>query len=49
MDIKQARELAEKIRKNEEFYVYCSNKSKELYSKLYSEEIFIKKFEELNI
>ena len=42
-DILQARKLAEKLRKDEKFYLYCSNKSKELFDTIYSESKFINK------
>ena len=39
-DIKKAKQIAEKLRKNEEFYLYCSNIAKENYKKYYHEERF---------
>ena len=43
-DIEQARKIAEKLRKDEEFYLYCSNKAKNNYKELYHESIFLKKW-----
>lgn len=43
-DIEQARKIAEKIRKDEDFYLYCSNSTKKLFNELYSEEKFINNF-----
>lgn len=42
-DIEQARKIAEKLRKDKKFYLYCSTKSKELFNAVYSETQFIKK------
>ena len=42
-DIKKAKELANKL-KDDDFYNHCSNETKELYSKKYSEEIFKEKW-----
>ena len=42
-DIEQARKIAEKLRKDKKFYLYCSTKSKELFNAIYSETQFIKK------
>ena len=42
-DIKRAKELARKL-KDDDFYNHCSNETKELYKKEYSEEIFINKW-----
>ena len=39
-DIEQARKIAEKLRKDEEFYLYCSNKAKDNYKELYHEDKF---------
>ena len=41
-DIYHARQLAEKLRKDEKFYLYCSNKAKEKYEVFYQEEVFKK-------
>tara|TARA_R110000851_G_scaffold278575_1_gene431631 strand:- start:5230 stop:6174 length:945 start_codon:yes stop_codon:yes gene_type:complete len=46
-DILQARQLAEKLRKDEKFYLYCSNKSKELFSTTYTESKFINKLSKI--
>ncbi len=43
-DLSSAKEIAEKLRKNEEFYVYCSNKTKERYKEQYTEKRFKEKF-----
>ena len=40
MRTKKAKQIAEKLRKNEEFYLYCSNIAKENYKKYYHEERF---------
>jgi hypothetical protein len=42
-DIFRARKIAEKLRKDKKFYLYCSDKSKELFNAIYSETQFIKK------
>ena len=39
-DIKKAKQLMEKLRKDEEFYLYCSNKAKELYLKHFHESVY---------
>ena len=39
-NIVQAKQIAEKLRKDEEFYLYCSNKAKEKYKTFYHEEQF---------
>ena len=39
-DIEQARKIAEKLRNDEEFYLYCSNKAKDNYKELYHEDKF---------
>lgn len=43
-DVTKAKELAKKLRKDEEFYVYCSNVTQMMYSEQYTEEIFKEKF-----
>ena len=43
-NIVQAKEIAEKLRKDEEFYLYCNNKAKERYKQFYREDKFIKQF-----
>ena len=45
-DITKAKQTAEILMKDEEFYLYCSNKAKEMYKKHYHESIFLKKFYE---
>lgn len=40
-DLKTAKEIAIKLSIDEEFYLYCSNYSKENYSKLFSEDKFV--------
>ena len=39
-DLQTARKLAKKLRQDEEFYLYCSNITKEKYNKHYHENIF---------
>ena len=39
-DIPAAKEIAKKLRKDEKFYLYCSNKAKENYLKYYHENQF---------
>ncbi len=39
-DVAQARQIAEKLRNDEEFYLYCSNKAKNNYKELYHEDKF---------
>lgn len=46
-DIKQARILAHKLSTDKEFYNYCSNKSKQLFKELYSEDKFINKIKKI--
>ena len=46
-NIVQAKEIAEKLRKNEEFYLYCSNNAKERYKEFYHEEKYISYFNNL--
>ena len=43
-DIERARKLATRLVNDENFYTECSNKSKENFKKLYSEEVFINKW-----
>jgi hypothetical protein len=40
-DIVSAKQIAEKLRKDEKFYLYCSNNAKEMYRKHFHENIFI--------
>ena len=44
-DITKAKELAKKLRINEEFYVYCSKVSRMMYKEHYTEQIFKEKFD----
>jgi len=39
-DLQEARKLSKKLREDEEFYLSCSNQTKELYNKCYHENIF---------
>ena len=39
-NLKEAKNLAKKLRNNQEFYVYCSNKAKNNYKELYHENKF---------
>ena len=39
-NIVQAKQIAEKLRIDEEFYLYCSNKAKEKYKVFYHENKF---------
>jgi hypothetical protein len=39
-NIYEAKEIAEKLRKDEKFYLYCSNNAKENYKKYYHEDKF---------
>lgn len=48
-DIEQARKLATRLASDEDFYEECSNKAKDLYIKLYSEDQFKTKFKLLNL
>ena len=43
-DLNAARNIALKLRKDEEFYLYCSKLSKDMYNKHFSEEVFKQKF-----
>jgi len=43
-DLDSARKIAEKIRKDENFYLYLSNKTRKLYLENYSEQQFLNKF-----
>jgi len=45
-NIVQAKQIAEKLRKDEEFYLYCSNKAKEKYETFYHENKFYSSFKE---
>ena len=46
-DIEAAKYLAVKLRDDKEFYEYQSRKCKENYNLFYSEEIFLRKFDEI--
>ena len=46
-DLKKAKELANNLRNNEEFYVNCSNTAKENYRKHFSEHTYIKHMNEV--
>ena len=39
-DIVSAKQIAEKLRNDEKFYLYCSNKSREAYTTVYNEKNF---------
>ncbi len=43
-DLTSARNIALKLRKDEEFYLYCSKLSKDMYNKHFSESQFLLKF-----
>ena len=45
-DIVKAKQIAENLRKDEDFYLYCINTAKENYEKHFHETKFIKKFYE---
>ena len=45
-DLQSARKIATNIRNDEQFYLYCANKCKELYTELYIENKFKEKFHE---
>jgi hypothetical protein len=40
-DVESARHIAEKLKNDDEFYQECSIQSRELWEKLYSEEVFL--------
>ena len=42
-DVTKAKQIAEKLRIDEEFYLYCINTTKKNYSKYYSESEFMKR------
>lgn len=48
-DLISARNIAKNLRNNEDFYVYCSNKCKELYQNYYTEQKFKETFYEHSI
>ena len=41
-DVESARHIAEKLKNDDGFYQECSIQSRELWEKLYSEEVFLK-------
>ena len=45
-DLSSARKISTKLRKDEEFYLYCANKCKQLYNELYNENKFYTTFQE---
>ena len=45
-DIIHAKQIAKKLRKDEKFYLYCSNNAKENYKKYYHEDQFYNSFKE---
>jgi len=45
-DVTKAKQTAEILRKDEEFYLYCSNKAREMYKEHFHESVFLKKFYE---
>ena len=45
-DITKAKQIAEKLRKDEDFYLYCSKFSKLMYKEKYHESVFRKNFNE---
>jgi len=46
-NLKKAKELAKKLRLDKDFYLYCSNKSKELYHKHFSEKSYNKTWKKI--
>ena len=48
-DLKKARHLVEKLRDDEEFFVYCSNTALNKYNEEYTEEQWLKRFYDTNI
>lgn len=45
-DLSSARKIAANLRKDDEFYLYCANKCKQLYNELYNENKFYTTFQE---
>jgi hypothetical protein len=43
-DLSAARKLAQKLRNDEDFYLYCSQYCREQYDKNFTEQIFLQKF-----
>ena len=46
-NLKKAKELANKLRLDKDFYLHCSNKAKELYNKHFSEESYNKTWQKI--
>jgi len=46
-DIIMARKFASELKNDKEFYEYCSNESKHMYSMFYTEDVFVKQFEKI--
>ena len=46
-DIKTAKQLMKRLRNDEEFYLYCSKKAKDLFQKHFAEEVYKKKWNEI--
>jgi len=46
-DIKKAKNLMEKLRIDEKFYVYCSNNSKKLYDIHFKESVYLQKWKNI--
>ena len=46
-NLKRAKELANKLRLDKDFYLHCSNKAKELYNKHFSENVYNKVWENI--
>ena len=48
-DILRARKLANKLQNDDNFYKKCSEKAKLMYDKLYTEEIFLKRWKDITL
>ena len=46
-DIEQARKLATRLASDEDFYIECSNKAKENFNKIYTEEKYLEKIKNI--
>ena len=46
-DIEQARKLATRLANDEDFYIECSNKAKENFNKIYTEEKYLEKIKNI--
>ena len=46
-DIKKAKQLMEKLRNDKDFYLYCSNKAKELYIEHFHEQVYKDKWNKI--